>query len=415
MMKKTIKYRRIAIIIISALLMSSCGNMDYSDSEETVSEQQSSMEADTKITEEDSVTEGFGLTEIESATETENITESDSSATSEIPGDTEDSSTPTEPEEPVYTYMDLNKFMWAKSGLKVRTLPCTDGEVLGYLKKHEQVRITGQCVETGWYRILFNGQVGYASDRYMLSEEPEDNKTEITPEVQPPEEIMAEEIKAEDIPIPELDDRSPVIVIDAGHQRYANKEQEPIGPGATTTKKKVSGGTYGRFTGLKEYELNLIVAMKLKEELLARGYQVVMIRETHDINISNIERARVANNIQADAFVRIHANGSGNPADNGAFTICQTPENVYIGDRYVEYRKLADCILTGFRVATGCVTQEVMETDKMSGINWAQVPTTILEMGHMTNETEDRLMATEEYQNKMVQGIANGLDMFFAE
>lgn len=206
-----------------------------------------------------------------------------------------------------------------------------------------------------------------------------------------------------------------VIAIDAGHQAHGNFGQEPIGPGASTMKTKVAGGTSGTTSGVPEYQLTLDVSLKLRDALEEKGYQVVMIRETNDVDITNSERAQIANEADADAFIRVHANGSDSASANGAMTICQTSSNPYNSEYYEDSKRLSELVLDAYTEATGIREERVWETDTMSGINWCMVPVTIIELGYMTNPEEDMKMQDEEFQNTMVEGIVAGIETYLDE
>ncbi len=213
------------------------------------------------------------------------------------------------------------------------------------------------------------------------------------------------------------------VVIDAGHQLYGNSEQEPNGPDSDVMKNKVTGGATGQFTGQAEYALNLQVALYLRNELVARGYNVVMVRETNEVDISNAERARLANAYQAVydevILIRIHGNGASDSSASGALVMCQSSNNPYpdCAAQYDESRRLSLAVLDGYEAISGIPrrTNYLSVTDTMTGINWSTVPATILEMGFLSNEGDDRLMLTDEFRRAAAEGIADGVDSYFSK
>ena len=276
--------------------------------------------------------------------------------------------------EPITVYTTAN--------VNVRLAPSTEGEILQKASRGTVYEKDGEG--DGWSRISIEGKSYYIKSDYLR-------------EKKAPGEGGGH-----------------LIAIDAGHQSKANTDKEPLGPGSSEMKMKVSGGTRGTTTGLYEYELTLTVSQKLKAELESRGYEVYMVRESHDVDISNSQRAQMAYDSGAEVFVRIHANGSENSAANGAMTICPTAQNPYVAGLYADSRRLSDTVLDGLTASTGCKKERVWETDTMSGINWSMIPVTIVEMGYMTNPEEDTRLADDGYQQLIAIGIADGIESYFA-
>ena len=207
---------------------------------------------------------------------------------------------------------------------------------------------------------------------------------------------------------------SNVVAIDAGHQARGNSQLEPIGPGASTQKAKVAGGATGTATRIPEYQTTLNVSLKLRNVLQSRGYKVVMIRTTNDVNISNRERAEMANNAGAGAFIRLHCDGIDNSGVTGASV--QEPAN---GNPYMSAgnmsasQSLGRTVLNHYCSTTGIRNRGMAARNDLSGINWCKTPVCLLEMGFISNGDEDRKLNNSDFQQKIAEGIANGIDAYF--
>ena len=208
-----------------------------------------------------------------------------------------------------------------------------------------------------------------------------------------------------------------IICLDPGHcvtEEASKGYREPVSPLSDETKPRYLSGTRG--ASLTEEQLNLQVALKLRDALEALGAEVVMTREVSEISLPNTERCRIANESGADVHVHIHADGSESTSANGVSVLI--PDGDLLGTPSIveESARLGQLMVDCVSEATGAKNRGTVPRSDLTGLNFSEIPSVFIEIGFMTNPEEDALLSSGEYQDKIVAGMANSLmDWYGAE
>ena len=203
------------------------------------------------------------------------------------------------------------------------------------------------------------------------------------------------------------------IVIDPCNQLVANTTMEPVGPNSNQTKQGVSAGSVGGLYGTRESQINLDYAVALRTELQARGYQVLLTRDSEEADIANKQRAEMANASGATVWIRIGVCESTDSEMTGVMAQCISEKNPYHSELYRDSHALATRVLQGITNNIEITNHGIYENDQMVAFNWSEIPVISIDIGFMSNATDEANLVTDWYKETMVKGIADGLDYYF--
>ncbi len=201
------------------------------------------------------------------------------------------------------------------------------------------------------------------------------------------------------------------VCIDPGHQLLSPGGIEPVGPGLKGYKAVVFGMAQGKVTRRREAVLVLEIGLMLRDMLLEQGAEVVMTRDVMDRSLTNLDRARIANDAGADICLRLHANVNKSPTKRGI--VVYAPLNSDYARAVAEpgtYRAWGETLLDCMCKATGAKPVGVGQTDSYVGSNWCEMPVFLVEMGYMTNPQDDLMLSLPEYQQKLCRGMIDGIE-----
>ena len=153
----------------------------------------------------------------------------------------------------------------------------------------------------------------------------------------------------------------------------------------------------------------MAVAVRLKSLLSKKGYTVIMTKTENKQMLGNIARAEVGNIAKANLVIRIHADSNNNSSVKGASML--VPSDTKSTDPiYKASKKYGEAVFTSLVNEVSMNNRGVVERDDMTGFNWSKVPVILVEMGFLSNSSEERLLTTGAYQDRLAKGLADGVD-----
>jgi N-acetylmuramoyl-L-alanine amidase len=202
-----------------------------------------------------------------------------------------------------------------------------------------------------------------------------------------------------------------LICLDPGHgtPSAVGRQTEPIGPGSRVYKIKDGGGASG------EAAVALAIAKKTRTLLLERGYRVAMTRTGPVFRYGtggNVARAQFCNRRHSALMLRIHADGSTSSSQHGLATLYPAFHRGWTDDIYTRSLRAARLIQRASIRATGARDNGLVARGDLTGFNWANVPTILVETGFMTNPAERMRLQSGSYQWKVARGFTAGVAAF---
>lgn len=148
----------------------------------------------------------------------------------------------------------------------------------------------------------------------------------------------------------------------------------------------------------------LAVGLKLRQLLEEKGATVYMTRETNDVDISNVQRAQRMNELGVDLVLRLHCDGS--ETRKSTDPPCWFPPTIAPQASTPRASRAGEILQKAYIEATGLHDRGLKYREDMSGFNHSTVPVVLSEMCYMTNEEEDALINTEDFQQTCAEGCA---------
>lgn len=199
-----------------------------------------------------------------------------------------------------------------------------------------------------------------------------------------------------------------MIGINPGHQIKTISKGYPIAPGSSKKAKGVKTGASGRATRQNEYEVVLQIGLKLKRILEEHGATVVITRTTNDVMLTNIDRAEMLNAAGCDIALQLHNDSCSNHSKSGVSGFIRTT-----GDWVEQSRRMAECLCEGMSARTGFKNLGVKIENGFMSLNWSTTPSVLLEMGYLSNRSDDKKLATDETREQLAWGIYDGICKYF--
>ena len=169
----------------------------------------------------------------------------------------------------------------------------------------------------------------------------------------------------------------------------------------------VSGGMTFR-DGTKESTVTLKMAKILNTKLLAEGYDVLMIRNSKDVQLDNIARTVICNNV-ADCHIALHWDGDGLKYDKGCFYI-GVPEKLKsmkpVKNHWKEHEALGKALIKGLEKEKVKINGKGRMAIDLTQTSYSTIPSVDIELGNQSSDHSDKTLET------LADGLTRGVKKF---